>query len=235
VSSGGEIKEIVTCSSCEYRYLRALEACPMCGTVPPQPAPETATLARPMQAAEERGEWRPVGEAHLPTLSYDVAEPQGRSLVPFLLLLGIVVAALLFWMFHRGKAREAGSTEGGASSAPVALSPVAPDEPRSEPATDPRPATPLASQEHAPALPAATSPAPNAAAEKTADPDPSELWKLVRQGNTEAEVALANLYLEGTSVPQSCEQAHMLLLAASKKRNKNADELLSGSYAQHCP
>jgi TPR repeat protein len=57
----------------------------------------------------------------------------------------------------------------------------------------------------------------------------------VRQGNIEAEVALAKLYLEGTEVPQNCEQAHMLLLAASKKGNNNADELLSGSYAERCP
>ena len=61
-----------------------------------------------------------------------------------------------------------------------------------------------------------------------------ELWSRVRQGSAGAEVALARLYLEGTAVARSCEQAHVLLLAASRKQDKEADSLLGGSYAQHC-
>jgi hypothetical protein len=64
--------------------------------------------------------------------------------------------------------------------------------------------------------------------------DPAELWKGVRVGNAHAAVTLAKLYLDGTSVPQSCEQTHMLLLAASKKGNKAADDLLTGAYAERC-
>ena len=45
-----------------------------------------------------------------------------------------------------------------------------------------------------------------------------------------AEVALANLYLEGEAVPQNCEQAHTLLYAASMKGSKAADNVLTSSY-----
>jgi hypothetical protein len=44
-----------------------------------------------------------------------------------------------------------------------------------------------------------------------------------------AEVALAKLYLEGEAVPHNCEQAQMLLLAASRKGSKAADDLLNSS------
>lgn len=64
--------------------------------------------------------------------------------------------------------------------------------------------------------------------------DPTELWKSVRSGNARAEVTLAKLYLDGNAVPQSCEQTHMLLLAASKKGNKAADTLLTGAYVERC-
>ena len=64
--------------------------------------------------------------------------------------------------------------------------------------------------------------------------DPVELWKAVKRGNVSAEVALANLYLQGKSVPQNCEQAHMLLQTASTKGSKAADTLLKSSYAERC-
>jgi TPR repeat protein len=64
--------------------------------------------------------------------------------------------------------------------------------------------------------------------------DPVELWKAVKRGNVSAEVALANLYLEGKSVSQNCEQAHMLLQTASMKGSQAADTLLKGTYAERC-
>jgi hypothetical protein len=64
--------------------------------------------------------------------------------------------------------------------------------------------------------------------------DPVELWKAVKRGNVSAEVALANLYLQGKSVPQNCEQAHMLLQMASTKGSKAADTLLKSSYPERC-
>jgi len=60
------------------------------------------------------------------------------------------------------------------------------------------------------------------------------LWKAVKRGSVNAEVALANLYLEGEAVPQNCEQAHMLLSAAAMKGSKAADNLLKSSYAERC-
>jgi len=64
--------------------------------------------------------------------------------------------------------------------------------------------------------------------------DPVELWKAVKRGSVNAEVALANLYLQGEAVPQNCEQAHMLLYAASMKGRKAADSFLQSSYAERC-
>jgi hypothetical protein len=75
-----------------------------------------------------------------------------------------------------------------------------------------------------------TAQTPNTAKED----DPVELWKAVKRENVSAEVALANLYLQGKSVPQSCEQAHMLLQTASTKGSKAADTLLNSSYAERC-
>lgn len=64
--------------------------------------------------------------------------------------------------------------------------------------------------------------------------DPVELWRAVKRGSVSAEVSLANLYLEGVAVPQNCEQAHILLLAASMKGSKSADNSLNSSYAKRC-
>jgi hypothetical protein len=64
--------------------------------------------------------------------------------------------------------------------------------------------------------------------------DPAELWKRVQEGSISAEIQLAVLYLEGSVVEQSCEQAHLLLVAASRKGSKVASDLLSGKYAERC-
>jgi hypothetical protein len=64
--------------------------------------------------------------------------------------------------------------------------------------------------------------------------DPAELWRRVQRGNANAEVELARLYVAGKGVVQNCEQAHLLLLAASRKRSSAASDVLSGDYAQHC-
>lgn len=81
---------------------------------------------------------------------------------------------------------------------------------------------------------AAGKPGPVQEAKAAKENDPVELWKAVKRGSVNAEVALANLYLEGRAVPQSCEQAHMLLSAASIKGSKAADDDLKGSYAERC-
>src|ERR1700693_2134427 len=53
--------------------------------------------------------------------------------------------------------------------------------------------------------------------------DPVELWKEVGNGGTSAEVALASLYFDGVVMPQNCLQAQVLLLAALKKGNNDAE------------
>jgi hypothetical protein len=60
--------------------------------------------------------------------------------------------------------------------------------------------------------------------------DPVEPWKAIKRGNVNG----ANLYLQGKSVPQNCEQAHMLLQTASTKGSKAADTLLKSSYPERC-
>jgi TPR repeat protein len=74
----------------------------------------------------------------------------------------------------------------------------------------------------------------NQANDSAKEDNPTELWNAVKRGSVPAEVALANLYLKGEAVPQNCEQAHMLLLAASMKGSKFADDFLKSSYAERC-
>ena len=61
------------------------------------------------------------------------------------------------------------------------------------------------------------------------------LWAGVSQGNTDAEVALARLYLIGKGVTKSCEQAKVLLSVAAKKGNVEAIDKLSQLKRQGCP
>jgi type II secretory pathway predicted ATPase ExeA len=63
--------------------------------------------------------------------------------------------------------------------------------------------------------------------------DPAQLWAQVKNENSDAEVELARLYIEGTTVPQNCEQAKILLLAASRRGNARAADLLS-NYDGQC-
>jgi hypothetical protein len=51
---------------------------------------------------------------------------------------------------------------------------------------------------------------------------PRQLWSAVQGGNAQAAVALADLYIRGDGVPVNCEQARVLLLFASERRNAEA-------------
>ena len=51
---------------------------------------------------------------------------------------------------------------------------------------------------------------------------PAQLWAAVQGGNSNAAVELAELYIKGDGVPQNCQQARVLLLVASEKRNTAA-------------
>jgi TPR repeat protein len=65
---------------------------------------------------------------------------------------------------------------------------------------------------------------------KTADPE--QLWAQVKKQNSNAEVELARMYREGSVVPQNCQQAQVLLLAASRKGNTRATDLLHNDGSQ---
>jgi hypothetical protein len=64
---------------------------------------------------------------------------------------------------------------------------------------------------------------------------PDQLWTLVQAGNSTAAGALAELYIKGEGVPQSCAQARVLLLVASEKRNAAAIKRLANLDKEGCP
>jgi TPR repeat protein len=61
------------------------------------------------------------------------------------------------------------------------------------------------------------------------------LWVAVRRGNSDAEVALADLYRTGEGVPQNCDQTRVLLSAAAKKGNSQAKARLREIAQSGCP
>jgi TPR repeat protein len=60
------------------------------------------------------------------------------------------------------------------------------------------------------------------------------LWKAVRQQNTTAAVLLSDLYVRGDGVPKSCDQARLLLLAATKRGAPQAAEQLRSLESHGC-
>ena len=60
------------------------------------------------------------------------------------------------------------------------------------------------------------------------------LWKAVRKQNAAAEVLLSDLYLRGDGVPQSCDQARLLLVAAAKRGAPQAAEELRNLESRGC-
>jgi len=57
------------------------------------------------------------------------------------------------------------------------------------------------------------------------------LWKATSRGNPEAPVRLADMYIKGTGVPRSCEQALVLLRSQVAKENAPARNRLAALYA----
>jgi len=64
---------------------------------------------------------------------------------------------------------------------------------------------------------------------------PKQLWAAVQAGNTKAAVELADLYIKGQGVDQNCNQARVLLLVASEKRNAEAIKKLAELDKTGCP
>ncbi len=211
--------EPITCASCEYRYPRSREICPMCGTA--APAVEPIQLPSPVP-----NELRTNHKTLQSRLSSQPRPPRARlrRLVPIVVvsIVLIVVSSVFYEVHNRNLAKESGSAA-------------------EHTATSAQPKIKNADQRHIARNPVrrvqlvtpaklGTAQTPDTAKED----DPVELWKAVKRGNVSAEVALANLYLHGKSVPQNCEQAHMLLQTASTKGSKAADTLLKSSYSERC-
>ena len=211
--------EPITCPSCEYQYRRSRAICPMCGTAapavepiqPPSPVPnEFRTNHETLQTSLNRQSRPP--------------HPGLRRLLPIVVvsIVLIVVSSVLYEVRKRNLAKESGSA--------AELTPTS-GQPKVKNADQRRIArNPVRRDQHVIPAKLGTAQTPDTAKED----DPVELWNLVKRGNVSAEVALANLYLQGKSVPQNCEQAHMLLRTASTKGSKAADVLLKGSYAERC-
>ena len=211
--------EPITCVSCEYRYLRSREICPMCGTAapavepipPPSPVPDEFRTDHKTFQSSLNSQPRP-------------PHPRLRRLIPIVVvsIVLVVVSWVLYEVHKRDLAKESGSAaELTATSA----------QPKVKNADQRHIArNPVRRVQHVIPPKSEAVQTPDAAKED----DPVELWKAVKRGNVSAEVALANLYLQGKSVPQSCEQAHMLLQTASTKGSKAADILLKSSYAERC-
>ncbi len=86
--------------------------------------------------------------------------------------------------------------------------------------------------------PPALQPPPNRSEGAPFELDPSivaqRLWSAVGQGDTTAEVALAQLYLRGDGVPRDCDRARLLLGAAAKQGSKEAVVALKNLKRMGC-
>jgi len=60
------------------------------------------------------------------------------------------------------------------------------------------------------------------------------LWASVKKGHVPAEVTLADLYRRGDGVEKNCDQARVLLVAASKKGSVEARQMLEQIAEQGC-
>ena len=211
--------EPITCASCEYRYPRSRAICPMCGTAAPavEPIPPTSPVPN---------EFRPNHKTLQSSLNGQPRPPRARlrRLIPVVVvsIVLMVVSSVFYEVHKRNLAKESGS------AAELAATSAQPKVKKS----DQRQITRNAVRRVQHVIPAklGTAQTPDTAKED----DPVELWKAVKRGNVSAELALANLYLQGKSIPQSCEQAHMLLQTASTKGSKAADTLLKSSYPERC-
>jgi hypothetical protein len=243
--------ETITCASCEYRYPLSEKTCPMCGTEPLEPL--WAVLNKFGRA---RHEVRPSSSDGQRTLG-----PGLRGLMPVVVVLIALMAVTAF--FYKSR-KDQLAKESGAAPEPTATSKQIKLENTGGGPTVHNPVggvqqvvagklgttltatseqinlenaaerhvlhNPVRGVQHLVTAKLGAAQTTNAAKEA----DPVELWKAVKRGSVSAEVALANLYLQGEAVPQNCEQAHTLLHAASMKGNKAADDLLKSSYTVRC-
>jgi len=212
--------EPITCASCEYRYPRSEGVCVMCGMPAPAIEPLQALSAIPDEFS---------GTDHEACVSSSDSQqkppkPGLRRLIP---IITVSIAMMVFaWFAHEIREGKLPKESGPTAELTKTL-----EQPKLASA-GPRHIVHSSARgiQHLVAAKLGTAQVTDSAKED----DPAELWNGVKRGSVPAEVALANLYLKGEAVPQNCEQAHMLLLAASMKGSKFADNLLKSSYAERC-
>jgi TPR repeat protein len=122
--------------------------------------------------------------------------------------------------------------QAGAQTKPVALSEGKDSSSESDTGAD---AGPVSKEQIAPSTNVPTVPAKRNASQQTSASDVSSLWTSVENGDTRAEVLLANRYLRGEGVPQSCAQARVLLEAAVKRGSAEAQQKLDELVQGGCP
>jgi hypothetical protein len=224
ISVSHQADEFITCHSCDFRYPQSRGLCVMCGTAPRTTTPVQASS----EAVSRQNEYKPAQEATLfgahPRQQVEKQGP-GKS-IGIGIAVAVVLLVPLFLVIHNWQLSQ--------SAEPVAAAVNTATQANTQPITPPEPAARKPVREVGTQVPAKQKAQLEVATPAVAD-DPAELWKSVKSGSARAEVSLARLYLAGNSVPQSCEQTHMLLLAASKKGYKAADNLLTGAYVERCP
>jgi len=63
---------------------------------------------------------------------------------------------------------------------------------------------------------------------------PNRLWQAVEKGSSEAEIKLADMYLEANGVEKSCSQAEVLLAAAQRHKSALAVQKLANLAGYGC-
>ena len=212
--------EPITCASCEYRYPPSAGFCVMCGTAAPASEPLQPTSAVPDElsgADHESGPSSSDSQQRPP-------KPGFWRLIPVVVVL--IVLSMVTWFFYEARKGKLPKESGSAAQLTATSGQLKLENAGERQIVH----NPVRGVQHVVAAKLGTAQTTNAAKED----DPVELWKAVKRGSVSAEVALAKLYLEGEAVPQNCEQAHILLLAASMKGSKAADNFLKSSYAERC-
>jgi hypothetical protein len=208
----------VTCPSCEYRYPRSQEICVMCGT----PAPALETLR---ESAAMPDEFTPT-YMEAACASNRQLRPGRAGLMRLVPIVGAFIPLLVFASFWYQMRKDKPHTAPGAATQVTSTV-----EPPKADKINPQPVVAYSDRQAPLTIPASLITVQTKNVEK--QNDPAFLWNAVKRGNVRSEVALANLYIKGEEVPQNCEQAHMLILAASKKDSRLAKDSLR-NYTEHC-
>jgi hypothetical protein len=191
----------------------------MCGTPPPAFKPVQLGSAVP-------DEFSPTDDVAM-SGSKNQENSSNLGLVSLVAVLVVSTGLILFASFRYELSKARPHQELG----PSAKIADRPGQPKSE-STNPQEVVHYSPREAPLAVPASLVTVGKAFAAE--EKDPVDLWNAVKRGSAPAEVALANLYIKGEAVSQSCEQAHVLLLAASMKGSKLADNVLKSTYAERC-